>query len=75
MPLRIFYFKILAGLFSAITGIFGDAFTVILYLIFIMLWRNPFFLKNSGTYPNDEKYKHVNQLIGKSTTLSGVILH
>lgn len=57
--------KILAGLFSAITGIFGDAFTVILYLIFIMLEEPVFPKKIRAMYPNDEKYKHVNQLIGK----------
>ncbi len=57
--------KILAGLFSAITSIFGDAFTVILYLIFIMLEEPVFPKKIRAMYPNDEKYKHVNQLIGK----------
>ncbi len=56
---------ILTEVLSAITGIFGDAFTVILYLIFLLLEEPLFPKKIRAMYPFEEQYKHATNLIGK----------
>jgi predicted PurR-regulated permease PerM len=56
---------ILTQVLSAITSIFGSAFTVILYLIFLLL-EEPFFPKKiRAMYPDDNQYKHATDLIDK----------
>ena len=55
----------LTGLFSALTGIFGDAFTVLLYLVFLLLEEPIFPKKIRAMYPDQEKFNHINALIGK----------
>ncbi len=57
--------EILAGVFSALTGIFGDAFTVILYLLFLLLEEPLFPKKIKAMYPDKKSYKNVTGLIDK----------
>ncbi|NOR73687.1 MAG: AI-2E family transporter [Draconibacterium sp.] len=57
--------SILTSLFSSLTGIFGSAFTIILYLIFLLLEEPIFPKKLKAMYPDKNKYKHVNELINK----------
>ncbi len=56
---------ILTEVLSALTGIFGDAFTVILYLIFILLEEPLFPKKIKAMYPDEKRYKSVTGLIDK----------
>ena len=56
---------ILTEILSAITGIFGDAFTVLLYLIFLLLEEPLFPKKIRAMYPDDKQYKHATDLINK----------
>lgn len=56
---------ILSGLLSALTGIFGDAFTVLLYLIFLLLEEPIFPKKIRAMYPDNDRYEHINLLINK----------
>lgn len=57
--------SILTSILSALTGIFGDAFTVFLYLVFLLLEEPIFPKKIRAMYPDNKKYKHVNELIAK----------
>ncbi len=57
--------NILSSLFSALTGLFGSAFTVLLYLIFLLLEEPIFPKKLKAMYPEKEKYDHFNGLINK----------
>ena len=57
--------QILSRLFTALTGIFGDAFTVLLYLIFILLEESTFQKKLQNMYPERKNYERVKQLIVK----------
>ncbi len=57
--------EILTEVLSALTGIFGDAFTVILYLIFILLEEPLFPKKIRAMYPNEKNYKNATSLINK----------
>ncbi len=57
--------EILTSVLSALTGIFGDAFTVILYLIFLMLEEPLFPIKIKAMYPDEKKYKSVTGIIDK----------
>ncbi len=56
---------ILSTIFSALTSIFGSAFTVLLYLIFLLLEEPIFPKKIKAMYPDQKKYNHVNELIDK----------
>lgn len=56
---------ILSSLFSALTGLFGSAFTVLLYLIFLLLEEPIFPKKLKAMYPDREKHKHINTLVNK----------
>lgn len=56
---------LLSSLFSALTGIFGSAFTVLLYLIFLLLEEPIFPKKLKAMYPDKDKYKHINSLVEK----------
>ena len=57
--------NILKSLFSSLTGIFGSAFTIMLYLLFLLLEEPIFPKKLKAMYPDKEKYKHINELINK----------
>ncbi len=57
--------EILTSVLSALTGIFGDAFTVILYLIFLMLEEPLFPIKIKAMYSDEKKYKSVTGIIDK----------
>ena len=57
--------QVLSRLFSALTGIFGDAFTVLLYLVFLLLEESTFHKKLKNMYPDEKKYSNVKQLITK----------
>jgi AI-2 transport protein TqsA len=56
---------LLSSLFSALTGLFGSAFTVLLYLIFLLLEEPIFPKKLKAMYPDKEQFKHINLLVGK----------
>jgi AI-2 transport protein TqsA len=56
---------LLSSLFSALTGLFGSAFTVLLYLIFLLLEEPIFPKKLKAMYPDKERYSHINSLVGK----------
>ena len=57
--------KLLSSLFSAITGIFGNTFTVLLYLIFMLLEEHLFPDKLKAMYPDKKRYNHFKLLVGK----------
>ncbi len=57
--------SILSSLLSTLTGLFGNAFTVLLYLVFLLL-EEPFFPKKlRAMYPDDKRYKHATELWSK----------
>ena len=56
---------ILSKIFSTLTGLFGDAFMVLLYLIFLLLEESTFSRKVKAMYTDENKYKKVNSLIKK----------
>ena len=57
--------EILPLLFSALSGIFGKTFTILLYLVFILLEEPVFSQKIKAMYPNPQKYESVTGLISK----------
>jgi AI-2 transport protein TqsA len=57
--------KILSTLFSALSGIFASTFTVLLYLIFLLLEESFFPVKIKAMYPDPKKYENVTSLINK----------
>jgi len=56
---------LLSSLFSALTGLFGSAFTVLLYLVFLLLEEPIFPKKLKAMYPDKDKYNHINNLVDK----------
>jgi AI-2 transport protein TqsA len=56
---------VLSSLFSALTGIFGSAFTVLLYLVFLLLEEPIFPKKLKAMYPDPARYKHIDELVTK----------
>lgn len=56
---------ILSKLFSTLTGLFGDAFMVLLYLIFLLIEESTFSRKIKAMYPDQKKYNRVNGLVNK----------
>lgn len=56
---------LLKSLFSALTGIFGGAFTVLLYLVFILLEEPTFSKKIRAMYPKDDQFNQVYNLTKK----------
>lgn len=56
---------LLSSILSALTGLFGNAFTVILYLAFILLEEPIFPQKLKAMYPDKRKYKHIKSLVDK----------
>ncbi len=57
--------SILSVLFSTLTGLFGNAFTVLLYLLFLLLEEPIFPKKLKAMYPDAKKYKQVTDLVNK----------
>lgn len=57
--------NILSSLLSTLTGLFGNAFTVLLYLVFLLLEEPIFPKKLKAMYPDKEKFDHVNDLVSK----------
>lgn len=57
--------SILSSLLSTLTGLFGNAFTVLLYLVFLLLEEPIFPKKLRGMYPDDKRYKHATELWAK----------
>jgi predicted PurR-regulated permease PerM len=57
--------SILSSIFSTLTGLFGNAFTVLLYLVFILLEEPIFPKKLEAMYPDKEQFDHVNTLVNK----------
>jgi len=56
---------ILSSIFSALTGIFGSTFTVLLYLVFLLLEEPVFPKKLKAMYPDKERHAHINTLVAK----------
>ncbi|MFV0591388.1 MAG: AI-2E family transporter [Draconibacterium sp.] len=56
---------ILSSLLSSLTALFGNAFTVLLYLLFLLLEEPIFPKKLRAMYPDKQKYEHMNELITK----------
>ncbi len=56
---------LLSSLFSALTGLFGSAFTVLLYLVFILLEEPIFPQKVKAMYPDKEKHRQITELVSK----------
>jgi len=59
------YTGVLSNLFTALTSVFGDAFLVILYLVFILLEEPIFPRKFKAIYNTPERYKHASELMDK----------
>lgn len=56
---------ILSKIFSTLTGLFGDAFMVLLYLIFLLLEEPILPKKVKAMYPDQKQYNRINGLIKK----------
>jgi predicted PurR-regulated permease PerM len=56
---------ILSSLLSTLTGLFGNTFTVLLYLVFLLLEEPIFSKKLKAMYPDKERFDHMNSLINK----------
>lgn len=56
---------ILSSVLSALTGLFGDTFTILLYMLFLLLEEPIFSYKLKAMYPEQDKQQHVKTLIGK----------
>ena len=56
---------LLSSLFSALTSIFGSTFTVLLYLIFMLLEEHLFPDKLKAMYTNKRQHEHISKLIRK----------
>lgn len=57
--------NILSSLFSALSGIFGDAFMVLLYLLFLLLEEPTFKRKLKRMYPKKERFDQVFGMVEK----------
>ena len=57
--------NILSSIFTTLTGLFGSAFTVLLYLLFLLLEEPIFPKKLKAMYPEKEQFEHVNSLVSK----------
>lgn len=57
--------SILSSLFSALTGIFGNAFMILLYLVFLLLEEPTFNRKLKRMYPDPDRFTQVQGLISK----------
>lgn len=57
--------SILSSLFSALTSIFGNAFLILVYLVFILLEEPIFKRKLRAVYPDNEQHDHVHEVLKK----------
>lgn len=57
--------KILSSLLSALTGLFGNTFTILLYMLFLLLEEPIFPYKLKAMYPDKKRLDHVNTMISK----------
>jgi len=57
--------NILSMLLSTLTGLFGNAFTVLLYLVFLLLEEPLFPKKLRAMYPDEKRHEHVTKLVNK----------
>lgn len=57
--------NILKSLFSTLTGLFGNAFTVLLYLVFLLLEEPLFPRKLKAMYPDPERHEQVTSMVTK----------
>lgn len=57
--------NLISMLLSSLTSLFGNAFTVLLYLVFLLLEEPLFPKKLRAMYPDDKRYKHSTELWGK----------
>ncbi|WP_319501547.1 AI-2E family transporter [uncultured Draconibacterium sp.] len=57
--------SILSSLLSTLTGLFGNAFTVLLYLLFLLLEEPIFPKKLKAMYPDKKRHEHVKKLVDK----------
>lgn len=62
---------ILSSLLSALTGLFGNTFTILLYMLFLLLEEPILPHKLKAMYPDKKQLKHVNTLIDKIDTSVG----
>ncbi|GAB1453027.1 AI-2E family transporter [Draconibacterium sp.] len=56
---------ILTSLLSALTGLFGNAVTIMLYLVFLLLEEKMFPKKIIAMYPDKHEYKRIKMIIDK----------
>lgn len=56
---------VLSSVFNALTGLFGSVFTIILYLVFILIEEPLFGVKLRAMYPDGKKYGQINGMISK----------
>ncbi len=56
---------LIRSLISALTGLFGNAVTIVLYLIFLLLEENMFPKKIKVIYPDPEKHKKIDEILNK----------
>ncbi|MDH5399103.1 MAG: AI-2E family transporter [Cyclobacteriaceae bacterium] len=57
--------KLLSGLFSSLTNIFGNTFTILLYTLFLLLEESVFGRKLKAMYSDPSRYETINNLIQK----------
>uniref|UniRef100_UPI00321641B3 AI-2E family transporter n=1 Tax=uncultured Draconibacterium sp. TaxID=1573823 RepID=UPI00321641B3 len=57
--------SLLSSLLSTLTGLFGNTFTVLLYLLFLLLEEPIFPKKLKAMYPEKQRYDHVNAMVNK----------
>ncbi len=62
---------ILSSLLSALTGLFGNTFTILLYMLFLLLEEPILSYKLKAMYPDKKRLEHVKTLIGKIDTSVG----
>jgi predicted PurR-regulated permease PerM len=66
--------SILSDIFSALTSLFGDVFTVLIVLLFILLEEPTFERKLKAMYPDEKKYSHAKGMIKKiSKSINGYL--
>ncbi len=57
--------EILSKIFSTLTSLFGDAFTVLIYLVFLLLEEPTFPKKLKAMYPEKERHEKMSELVAK----------
>ena len=54
---------ILGSIFNAISGLISNGFTILLYLIFLLLEESVFQRKLKAIYKDEKDYKHINSIL------------